>query len=127
MPQKILIIEDNKTEALAFQGIVEQGGFTTELAHDGVDGLEKIKSFKPDLVMLDLMLPKMNGFDVLAKSKQDATTKNIPIIILTNLTQGDEAQKSFSLGADGHLVKTRVSAPDILNKIKKVLAKKSIK
>jgi len=124
MPQKILIIEDNKAEALAFQSLVEQGGFTTKLAHDGVSGLAMIKSFKPDLVMLDLMLPKLNGFDVLTKSKQDTATKDIPIIILTNMAQGDEAQKSFSLGASDHLIKTRVSAPDILNKIKKVLAKK---
>ena len=83
--------------------------------------MELIKSEKPDLVLLDIVLPKMNGFDVLTHAKQDKETKDIPVIILTNLTHGDEAEKSFSLGAADHLVKTRVNPREIILKINRQL------
>ncbi|MBU1148834.1 response regulator [Patescibacteria group bacterium] len=118
MSKKVLIIEDNQAEGMAITNMVIQGGFTAIRAEDGVGGLAKIKSDKPDLVLLDIILPKMTGYDVLSHVKNDPQLKQIPIIVLTNLTQGDEAQKSFSLGAADHLIKTNITPTELITKIK---------
>ncbi len=121
MAKKILVIEDNKAELLAYQNIIKEAGYDVAVAANGVEGWDMVQSEKPDLVLLDILLPKMNGYDVLTHCKTDPATKDIPVIIMTNLVQGDEAEKSFSLGAADHLVKTAINPRDIILKIKKYL------
>jgi len=119
--KNILIVEDNDSEAIAFSNIMEQAGFVVERASDGALGFSLIKEKRPDLVLLDLILPKMTGFDILSHCQKDPELKEIPIIVLTNLTQGDEVTKSLSLGAKDHLIKTSISAPDLVRKVKKFM------
>jgi CheY-like chemotaxis protein len=119
--KKILLIEDELFINDLYSRSIAQDGFTILSAIDGVDGLEKAK-LKPDLILLDIMLPKLNGLEVLARLKQDPTLKSIPVILLTNLGQEDVVTKAFKLGAQGYLMKMRVLPTDIVREIHKFLA-----
>lgn len=92
-------------------------------ALNGEIGLRLAKTGKPDLILLDLILPKLHGFDVLKKLKEDSETKNIPIIILTNLGQMEDVEKALELGATTYLVKTQYALKDLINKVKEILSK----
>lgn len=119
--KKILLIEDELFINDLYSRSIAQDGFTILSAIDGMDGLEKAK-LKPDLILLDIMLPKLNGLEVLARLKQDPTLKSIPVILLTNLGQEDVVTKAFKLGAQGYLMKMRVLPTDIVREIHKFLA-----
>ena len=82
---KILIIEDEAAVARMYEKIFMYAGFSIEIAGDGEEGLAKVKTSNPDLILLDIMMPKMDGLKVLEFLKKDETTKNIPVIVLTNL------------------------------------------
>lgn len=118
--KKILIIEDDPVAIKAFE---EQLGdqFGIEYAYDGEVGLEKLKKDKPDLIILDIIMPKMPGFDVLRQIKGDPKTTDIPVIIVSNLGQESEIQKGKKLGADEYFIKTELSLSTLLNKIKETL------
>ena len=124
MADKILIIEDDKflKELIAKKLLKE--GFEIEEAIDGEEGLRKIKEAKPDLVLLDLILPGIDGFEVLKNIKEDPKLSLIPVVILSNLGQRDEVEKGLSLGAVDFLVKAHFTPEEIIEKIKTVLAKK---
>ena len=124
MAHKILIIEDDKflRELIAKKLLKE--GFEIEEAIDGEEGLRKIKEVKPDLVLLDLILPGIDGFEVLKNIKEDPKLSLIPVVILSNLGQRDEVEKGLSLGAVDFLVKAHFTPEEIIEKIKTVLAKK---
>jgi len=122
MPKKILFIEDESALQKTFGDILEQEDYEMVSALDGKAGLEKAKSEKPDLILLDLVLPKMHGFEVLQALKKDAATKDIPIIVLTNLEGMGDVEKALELGATTYLVKASYTLEEIVVKIKKALA-----
>jgi len=90
-------------------------------ALDGEVGLKLAKSGKPDLILLDLILPKIDGFEVLKKIKADPETKDIPVIVLTNLEESEDVQRAIDLGAKNYLVKANYSLREVVEKIKKAL------
>ena len=98
-------------------------GITVMTALDGEEGLRKIYSEKPDLILLDLMLPRKSGFDILKEIKADPKVKDIPVIILSNLAQEKEIEQGLALGAVDYLVKTDYSIQQVMEKIKKALEK----
>lgn len=123
-PAHIVLIEDDPMLTELYQTKLEMEGFRVSIAMDGKAGLELVKKAKPDLVLLDIMLPVMNGFSVLKEVKQSPQTKRIPVIVLTNLG-GEKAdsdkQLALGLGATEFLVKTFHLPDDIVGKIRSVL------
>ncbi len=121
MPKRILFIEDESALQKTFGDILKQEGYEMLSALDGQRGLELAKKEKPDLILLDLVLPKMHGFEVLKSLKEDETTENIPIIVLTNLEAMGDVEKALELGATTYLVKASYSLEEVVQKIKKAL------
>ncbi|HAT73937.1 MAG: Response regulator receiver protein [Candidatus Moranbacteria bacterium GW2011_GWF2_36_839] len=119
--KKILIIEDEETLQRALTQYLEEENFEVFGAMDGEKGVEMVKKEKPDLVLLDIILPKKDGFKVLEEIKQDETTKNIPVILLTNLESIDDIQKAFDKGATTYLVKSEYKLEDVVKKINETL------
>lgn len=120
---KILVVEDEEILLTALREELTQGGYETEGAVDGEDGLAKLKTFKPDLVLLDLVMPKMDGMQVLKKLKEDESTKDLSVVILTNLSDYERISEALSLGAKDYLVKANYSLADLLDKVKTVLSR----
>ncbi len=116
--KKILIIEDDLFlgDALSQKLIAE--GFEVSLAVDGLKGYEKIKSFKPDLVLLDIILPTMNGYEILEAKQKDASISNIPVIIVSNSGQPVEINRALSLGVKDYLVKAQFDPEEVLVKVR---------
>ena len=119
--KKILFIEDESALQKTFGEILRQEGYEMISALDGETGLRLAKSEKPDLILLDLILPKMHGFEVLKKLKEDKETKDIPVIVLTNLEKIEDVDKALELGATTYLVKAQYSLEEIVEKIKNAL------
>src|SRR3990167_9236087 len=121
MAAKILSIEDDKDLAEIYSKKLEGSGFSVSVVNDGQNGLIKTRSWKPDLILLDLMLPQMHGFDVLAKLKESAKTKKIPVIILTNLNHILDEKKGYELGVSDYLIKVQTDVRQLPEIIKKHL------
>jgi DNA-binding response OmpR family regulator len=117
----ILFIEDESALQKTFGEIIAQDGYQMISALDGETGLRVAKEKKPDLILLDLILPKIHGFDVLKKLKEENETRDIPVIVLTNLETFEDVEKALKLGATTYLVKANYSLEEILEKIKKAL------
>jgi len=118
---KVLIIEDDAPYRKIYKRKFEVSGYTAETAENGEEGLEKMRTFQPDIVFTDLMMPKMDGFHLLDNAKADPALKNIPIIVLTNLSTSDDAQKVLQKGALGVLVKSDTEPNAIVRKANEVL------
>lgn len=118
---KILLIEDDNFLAGMYVTKLSMENFTVELAGDGKSGLAKATSWKPDLVLLDVLLPKMNGFEVLKNLKSDPATKNVPVILLTNLGQKSDVVQGLDLGAADYLIKAHFMPSEVVAKIKTIL------
>lgn len=103
--KKIILVEDDEIMGRMYRRVFSFGGFEITIATDGVDGLKKIKQILPDLVLLDVMMPKMNGLEVLEKLKLGPATKDIPVIMLTNLKIPEEIRLALENGAARYLVK----------------------
>ncbi len=125
MEESIFIIEDDKFLRELISRKLVSDGFKIKEAVDGEDGLRKLQEEKPDLILLDLILPGIDGFEVLEKIKEDPITSSIPVLILSNLGQRDEIEKGLKLGAVDFLVKAHFTPEEIVNKVKEVLLKKS--
>ena len=124
MPKKILIVEDDKfLRELISQKLVKEG-YDIGSAIDGEEGVKKIKDEKPDLVLLDLILPGIDGFEVLTQMKEMPSTSSIPVIILSNLGQKEDMDKALAGGAEDFMVKAHFTPSEIVAKIKFVLKKK---
>jgi len=121
MAKTILIIEDDKfLRELMTQKLTKEGYNISE-AIDGEEGIKKIESEKPDLVLLDLILPGIDGFEVLSKMKENPNLTSIPVIILSNLGQKEDVEKGLKLGAVDYLIKAHFTPGEIIEKIKSVL------
>ena len=118
---KVLIIEDDKflRDVLAQKISAEQ--IEIQTATDGTTGLEALKSFRPDLLILDLLLPDIDGFGVLTKMKEDETLSKIPVVVLSNLDKPEDMQRAEELGAKDFMVKSNFSVGEIINKTKEML------
>lgn len=121
---KILVVEDDPFVSSMYVDKLEKAGFETLAADDGSLGWEMIQKEKPDLVLLDILLPKISGFEVLKKMKANRETKDISVILLTNLGQKQDVDEGLRLGAEDYLIKVHFTPQDVMAKIEKVLKEK---
>jgi len=119
--KKILVIEDDIFLRRIINKKLLKEGYSVIEATDGEKGLESAKQEKPDLVLLDLVLPEMDGFEVLAKIKKDPLISKTPVIILSNLGQKNDVKKGLELGAADFLVKAHFTPGEIVEKINSIL------
>ena len=119
----VLIADDDITLRDMYQTRLETDGYQVLVSADGEETLKIVKEKNPDVVLLDIMMPKMNGLDVLAKMKKDEEMKKIPVIILTALIQDLTKVKSLMGGADDYLMKSEVMPGEVIKKVEGVLAK----
>ena len=117
----ILLIEDDSFLISMYSTKFEIEGFNIISANNGEKGLEAVSKNKVDIILLDILMPKMNGFEVLENLKKQQKTAKIPVILLTNLNQKDEIDKGLALGADDYLVKAHFMPSEVVNKIEKIL------
>ncbi|HCE49071.1 MAG: hypothetical protein A2445_03240 [Candidatus Jacksonbacteria bacterium RIFOXYC2_FULL_44_29] len=125
--QKILIVEDDRTLSHLYQTKLEKTGYQVAIALDGEEGLKQIADFKPDAILLDIIIPKIDGFSVLERLKEEPGTKNIPVILLTNLGQDEDVEKGKALGADDYLIKSNFTPTEIVKKLEEVISNKKSK
>ena len=120
---KVLIVEDDPLMSRMYQKIFTFEGYEVEMAGDGEEGLEKAKTVKPTIMLLDVMMPKMNGLQVLEKLKLDPETKTIPVIMLTNLAGQQDAETAMTKGAIKYIVKSEYEPKEVANMVKEILAR----
>ncbi len=125
MAIKALIIEDDEFLSDMYKTKFSQEGFEVFTASDGVEALEKLsaKEIEPDVILLDVVMPKMDGIEVLEKLKSDDNLKSIPVIMLTNLGQQEEIEKALSVGAKDYLVKANYTPSEVVRKVKDIISK----
>lgn len=121
----VLVVEDDIFLADLYKTKFELEGFRTYVAYDGEKGYELAQKSKPDVILLDLILPKMSGFTILENLKSQPAFKKIPIILLTNLSQKAEVEKGLKLGGADYLIKAHFMPSEVVEKIKKLAAGKS--
>lgn len=119
----VLIVEDDVFLSGIYQKKFEMEGFKVTMAGDGEAGWQMAKKKKPDIILLDILLPKLDGFAVLEKLKKDGETKNIPVILLTNLGQKDDVEKGLEQGAADYLIKAHFKPSEVVDKVNKILKK----
>ena len=117
----ILLVEDDVFLSNIYQKKFEMEGFKISTADNGEKGLADAKRKKPDIILLDVLLPKLDGFVVLEKLKEDPVTKDIPVILLTNLGQKDDVEKGLESGAADYLIKAHFKPSEVVDKVKKIL------
>ena len=121
MAKKILVIEDDKfLRELIIRKLLDNGFVTVE-AGNGEEGIKKVKEEKPDLILLGLILPSIDGFEVLSQIKKDENLKFIPVVILSNLGQKEEVEKGLKMGAIDYLIKAHFTLGEIIEKMKNIL------
>lgn len=119
---KILIVDDDSLLVRMYQKKFENDGYIVATADDGETALQKVTELKPDLILLDIMMPKVNGLQILAILKENKETSNIPVILLTNVGGSDEdAQRGLELGAVAYLVKASNRPKAVVEKVKEIL------
>lgn len=116
--KKILLVEDDDALASVYQSRLEAEGFIVERVPNGEEALAKALEFRPDLILLDAMMPKVSGFDVLDILRNTPETANMRIIMLTALSQESDLQRAKALGVDEYLVKSQVVIADVVERIK---------
>lgn len=127
MAKVLLLIEDDPIMLRMYRKIFELEGFEVDLAAGGEEGLAKAKKDKPVLILLDIMMPKIDGFEVLRLLKEDSETKDIPVVLLTNLAGTQDAERAVSMGAVKYLVKSEYEPKGVVSAIKGILADASDK
>ncbi|HSX31458.1 MAG TPA: response regulator [Candidatus Saccharimonadales bacterium] len=121
---KVLIVEDDQLMFRMYVRVFTFEGFEVQLAENGQAGLDKLKEFTPDIILADVMMPVMNGEEMLVKLKADPATKDIPVIMLTNLADPKAAEESVAKGAEQYIVKSKYSPQEITALVNDVLAKR---
>lgn len=119
---KILIVEDDPLMSRMYQKIFTFEKYEVDMASDGQEGLEKARTSKPTMILLDVMMPKMNGLQVLDKLKSDPELKSIPVVMLTNLAGQQDAETALSKGAVKYIVKSEYEPKQVANMVKEILA-----
>jgi len=121
--KKILLAEDDKFISKAYKAGLEKAGFEVITSLDGDAALEDIKSKNPDIILLDIIMPGKNGFEIMSEIKSDENLKKIPVIVLSNLGQESDIKKGDELGAVDYMIKSNFSMKEVIEKIKFHLAK----
>lgn len=121
MAKKILIIEDEKILSGLLDKKLKEVGFETALAYDGQEGMEKMKAEKIDLILLDIIMPRKGGFEVLEDIQKEPELKKIPVIIISNSGQPVEISRALDLGVKDYLIKTQFDPDEVIEKVKKQL------
>lgn len=120
--KRILLIEDDGFLASIYARTFENAGYGVSLATNGEDGLRLAEKDAPDLVLLDLVLPTIDGFDVLERLKREPATRRIPVLILSNLGQAEDVERCMALGAAGYVIKAHALPEETVGKVKEILA-----
>ncbi len=115
---KILLVEDDKELAEAYRVRFDAEGFSTHWTENGEDALAQTISFKPDIILLDIMMPRISGFDVLDILRNTPETKNIKVVVISALSQPSDIAKATELGADEYIVKAQSTIADVVVRIK---------
>lgn len=123
MAKKILLIEDEQLMIELLEKRLIREGYEVAVARDGVEGLKKMKEVKPDLVLLDIIMPKMGGFEVMETMSEDEELKKIPIIVISNSGQPVELDRAKRLGAKDWLIKTEFDPQEVIDKVIKQIGK----
>jgi len=118
-----LIVEDDPFIADVYVLKLESEGYNVETAEDGLKGLEALKKKRFDVVLLDILMPNMDGFKVLEQIKKNPSMSQVPVIILTNLSQKKDIQKGIELGASDYIIKTKFTPTEVVKTISKVLGR----
>jgi DNA-binding response OmpR family regulator len=121
MGKKIVLADDEQFISIAYKDGLTRAGFEVTVAHDGAQALELIKQVMPDLVLLDLIMPKVNGFEVLKTLKADPAMQRIPVIVLSNLSQQTDETEVRQRGAIDFIVKSNISLQDLITRLHSVL------
>jgi DNA-binding response OmpR family regulator len=119
----VLLIEDDTFLSGMYVTKLSLEGFDVQIAADGEAGVREAKAILPDIVLLDILLPKKDGFAVLKEIKEDSKVKHIPVVLLTNLGQKDDVDRGLSLGAADYLIKAHFMPSEVVEKVKKILSK----
>lgn len=125
MSYRIVVIEDELILLEALRTALSREDMEPIAASTGQEGIDTVKSELPDLVLLDILLPEKDGFEVLQELKNDPTTKDIPVIILSNLSQDEDLRKAIELGAEDYYVKASTDLANLVQKIKNMLGEKT--
>lgn len=119
---KILVVEDDKYLINAYRVKFTNAGFQVKLTTDGDEALAALPTFQPDVILLDLVMPKRDGFSFLEEIKKKPTFAKIPVIIASNLGQQEDIKRGIALGAVDYIIKSDTSIEDVVTKIKKAIA-----
>ena len=120
-PKKILVVDDEESVREIYNKELSRSGFNVVLAVDGEEGLLKAGEELPDLILLDVMMPKLSGLDVLKQLKKNELTKKIPVLLLTNLGEETIIKEGFDMGADGYLLKVSYTPAQVVEECRKFL------
>ncbi len=121
---KVLIIDDDQSMQSLYQRIFTLEGFEVEIASGGIEGLEKALSFSPDIILLDMMMPVVNGLEVLSKLKADDRLKDIPVIVMSNYSEMGITAHAMELGATQYFVKSDIEPVNLVAVVRTTLAPK---
>jgi len=119
--KNILLVEDDPFLADIYTTKLKEAGFSVEVASDGKECLERLKVKMPNLLLLDIVLPQVDGWEILRAVKQDEKYKDLKVIILSNLGQKSEVQKGLEMGADRYMIKAHYTPGEVVEEIKKIL------
>ena len=119
--RSVLFVEDDAFLARIYAKTFEDGGFEVRLASNGEDGLKLAARDRQDLIILDILLPGIDGFEVLEKLKADPATKDVPVIVLSNLGQREDVERATGLGAAGYMIKAHALPQEVVRKAKEIL------
>lgn len=120
--KKILIVEDEPNLLELYTIALEQAGFVVSTAEDGETGYLLAKGKRPDLILLDILMPKVDGYEMLRRLKKDADTKRVSVVIFSNLSQKEEIEKGLKLGAKDFIIKTSITPMALVGKVKQWVA-----
>ena len=121
MPKKVLIVDDEENIVISIEFLMSQAGYDIEIARDGEEAMTKIKSFRPDLILLDVMMPKINGFEVCRRIREEPSLDYLKIVMLTAKGREVEVTKGLALGADSYIIKP-FSTRELMSEIRTILS-----
>lgn len=124
MQPKALIIEDEQFIRDIYKRQLEKAGIAVDGFGNGTEGLQSTKQTKYDIILLDIMLPDLNGLEILKQIKQNQINKDVPVILLTNLGQDEVIKEAFTLGAQGYFIKASYTPDQIASEVRNILARK---
>lgn len=123
MGAKVLVVEDDNFLVSAYRAKLTKAGFVVEIATDGEEAIAKLPAFQPDIVIMDVVMPRKDGFTTLEEIRQQEQYKELPVIIATNLGQKDEVERAQQLGATDFITKSNLSMSELVDKINGFLKK----